>query len=112
MKRMVDVFLLFSFGSHAKDIPEAGRLTTSNSSIFGATGRLTSTKVNIQYQSCTTLQISVFFKLFPFFRDLLKWCAWRVAGYDVTSVESAHNVIQNGIDIFCCNVSDEGKLYD
>ncbi|XP_065212438.1 midasin [Planococcus citri] len=40
-------------------------------------------------------------------RDLLKWCSRSIIGYNVTSQESALNVIHNAIDIFCCNVPDK-----
>lgn len=42
-------------------------------------------------------------------RDLMKWCDRIVNDYDVTSNESALNVIQNAIDLFCCSIEDSSK---
>lgn len=42
-------------------------------------------------------------------RDLMKWCNRVVKDYDVTSNESALNVIQNAIDIFCCSIEDSSN---
>ncbi|KAK5645761.1 hypothetical protein RI129_004225 [Pyrocoelia pectoralis] len=39
-------------------------------------------------------------------RDLLKWCARAVIDFDVKSQTSALNVLQNGIDVFCCSCPD------
>ncbi|XP_054261518.1 midasin-like isoform X2 [Macrosteles quadrilineatus] len=39
-------------------------------------------------------------------RDLMKWCARAVIGFDVSSPESALKVLQDAIDIFCCNINN------
>uniref|UniRef100_A0A1Y1KUK8 Midasin n=3 Tax=Photinus pyralis TaxID=7054 RepID=A0A1Y1KUK8_PHOPY len=39
-------------------------------------------------------------------RDLFKWCTRAVIDFDVKSQVSALNVLQNGIDVFCCSCSE------
>jgi len=39
-------------------------------------------------------------------RDLMKWCTRAVKGFDVSSPESALKILQDAIDIFCCNINN------
>lgn len=41
----------------------------------------------------------------------MKWCSRSIIGYDPASQESALNIIQNAIDVFCCNVPDKGSPF-
>ncbi|KRT79112.1 AAA protein, partial [Oryctes borbonicus] len=40
-------------------------------------------------------------------RDLFKWCSRAIVNYDVSSTTSALKILQDAIDIFCCNHSDK-----
>lgn len=39
-------------------------------------------------------------------RDFMKWCSRAIIDFDVKSQESALNVLQNAIDVFCCSYSN------
>uniref|UniRef100_A0A2A4JDZ7 Midasin n=1 Tax=Heliothis virescens TaxID=7102 RepID=A0A2A4JDZ7_HELVI len=81
--RMVEVFMMFSVGSHDTSLESTEVVNSENEKnltlIRGS--RLIST------------------------RDLLKWCSRSVVGFDVSSPESAQKVLQDALDIFTCSVS-------
>ncbi|KAG6451200.1 midasin [Manduca sexta] len=80
--RMIEVFMMFSVGSHDTSLQTTDAVTDKETSINVLRGsRLIST------------------------RDLMKWCARAVVGFDVTSPEAALKVLQDALDIFTCSVS-------
>lgn len=81
--RIVDVFLLFSVGNHTTD--DHNNDDDEQLAIL-KTGRLIST------------------------RDLIKWCHRAANDFNVSSVDSALKLLQDAIDIFCCSVSNQGKI--
>lgn len=91
--RMVDVFMLFSVGSHQSSLhnieneenyaPLVKTLVSESSDLLSLrSGRLIST------------------------RDLIKWCSRAVINFDVASHGSALKVLQDAIDIFACSVPE------
>lgn len=78
--RMIEVFMMFSVGSHDTSLQTTEAFSESNVVILRGS-RLIST------------------------RDLLKWCSRAVVGFNVTSPESALKVLQDALDIFTCSVS-------
>lgn len=78
--RMIEVFMMFSVGSHDTSLQTTEAFSDSNVIILRGS-RLIST------------------------RDLLKWCSRAVVGFNVSSPESALKVLQDALDIFTCSVS-------
>ncbi|KAF4522959.1 hypothetical protein B566_EDAN009549 [Ephemera danica] len=86
--RLLDVFLLFSQGSHAMALESAplsraatGMDEAPQPATSGPVGRLIST------------------------RDLMKWCSRVVQGFDGSSPDCALRILQDAIDLFCCSSS-------
>lgn len=80
--RMIEVFMMFSVGSHDTSLQNTDSTTESDANVAVIRGaRLIST------------------------RDLMKWCARSVVGYEVSRPESALKVLQDALDIFTCSVS-------
>lgn len=78
--RMIEVFMMFSVGSHDTSLQTTEAFSESN--VVALRGsRLIST------------------------RDLLKWCSRAVVGFNVSSPESALKVLQDALDIFTYSVS-------
>lgn len=85
--RMVKVFLLFSAGNHhttLSGIEETPDLQNKTIKIQATGSRLQST------------------------RDFIKWCNRASVAFDVKSPESGLKLLQDAVDIFCCNVSNPG----
>ncbi|XP_052133380.1 midasin [Frankliniella occidentalis] len=81
--RMVNVFLIFSAGSH-------------HTAMSGNNENMDSSK-NVHIQSAGAR--------LPSTRDLMKWCTRSSQAFDVSSLESGLKLYQDAVDIFCCNVS-------
>lgn len=81
--RMVEVFMMFSFGSHDSSL-QSDKVDASH-------------KENNLTLMRGSRQIST--------RDLMKWCARSVQGFDISSPESALKVLQDALDIFTCSIS-------
>lgn len=81
--RMIEVFLMFSVGSHDTSLQntESDQVSSTPHINLMRGSRLIST------------------------RDLIKWCSRAIIGFDVTSPESALKVLQDSLDIFTCSVS-------
>ncbi|KAK3926205.1 Midasin [Frankliniella fusca] len=81
--KVVNVFLLFSAGSHHTALVGSSEKSDPSKTVYiqGAGARLPST------------------------RDLMKWCIRSSQAFDVSSVESGLKLYQDAVDIFCCNVS-------
>lgn len=79
--RMIEVFMMFSVGSHDTSLQTTESITSNDSNIILRGSRLIST------------------------RDLIKWCSRSVVGFHVSSPESALKVLQDALDIFTCSVS-------
>ncbi|XP_072942545.1 midasin [Epargyreus clarus] len=80
--RMIEVFMMFSVGSHDTSLQNTETASENEANVAIIRGaRLIST------------------------RDLMKWCARSVVGYEVSRPESALKVLQDALDIFTCSVS-------
>lgn len=79
--KMIEVFMMFSVGSHDTSLQttDVGEKDSNVTLMRGS--RLIST------------------------RDLMKWCARAVVGFNVSSPESALKVLQDALDIFTCSIS-------
>ncbi|XP_023948089.2 midasin [Bicyclus anynana] len=79
--KMIEVFMMFSVGSHDTSL-QATDVEEKDTNVTLMRGsRLIST------------------------RDLIKWCARAVVGFNVSSPESALKVLQDALDIFTCSIS-------
>lgn len=85
--RMVDVFLLFSAGSHHTSL-------IANDETYS--------------QQSSTVRIQTTGARLPSTRDLIKWCTRSSEAFDVSSPESGLKLFQDAVDTFCCNVSNSG----
>ncbi|CAK1552224.1 unnamed protein product [Leptosia nina] len=79
--RMIEVFMMFSVGCHDTSLQTTEKTEKDNNLVLIRGSRLIST------------------------RDLMKWCARAVVGYNVSSPDSALKVLQDAFDIFTCSVS-------
>ncbi|KAJ9587623.1 hypothetical protein L9F63_018944, partial [Diploptera punctata] len=86
--RIVDVFLLFSAGSHESALQIESEHNSSKENLSIST-------VEPSMPRSRQRLIST--------RDLIKWCTRSIVGFDVSSQESALKVLQDAIDIFCCS---------
>lgn len=87
--RIIEVFMLFSVGSHDTSLLTTESVTNQNEKelLLLRGSRLIST------------------------RDLLKWCSRAVVDFNVACPESALKVLQDALDIFTCSVaSPEHRL--
>ncbi|XP_050684574.1 midasin isoform X2 [Leptidea sinapis] len=85
--KMIEVFMMFSVGCHDTSIQTTEAVDSENTVPFLRGSRLIST------------------------RDLMKWCARAVSGFNVCSADSALKVLQDSFDIFTCSVSSpENRL--
>lgn len=86
--RMIEVFMMFSVGSHDTSL-QSTRMDSNDE------------------QNITVLRGSRLIST----RDLMKWCARSLQGFDVSSPDSAIKVLQDALDIFTCSVaSPEHRL--
>lgn len=87
--RMIEVFMMFSVGSHDTSL------------------QAVDTNVTIEKDRVNIIRGSRLIST----RDLMKWCARSVVGFNVTSSDSALKVLQDALDIFTCSVaSPENRL--
>ncbi|CAG4947470.1 unnamed protein product [Colias eurytheme] len=86
--KMIEVFMMFSVGCHDTSLQTTESETEkANNVVIMRGSRLIST------------------------RDLMKWCARSVVGFNVSSPDSALKVLQDALDIFTCSVSSpENRL--
>ncbi|XP_047513354.1 midasin [Pieris napi] len=85
--KMIEVFMMFSVGCHDSSLQATEKSQIDNDAAVLRGSRLIST------------------------RDLMKWCARAIVGYDVSSPDSALKVLQDALDIFTCSVSSpENRL--
>nr|XP_026493936.1 midasin isoform X1 [Vanessa tameamea] len=80
--RMIEVFMMFSVGNHDASLQSTETNEKNNSNVVLMRGsRLIST------------------------RDLMKWCARSVVGFNISSPDSALKVLQDALDIFTSSIS-------
>lgn len=86
---MVDVFLLFSVGSHQSSLQN-----------FDKTVSPLLTALSMEISEVLSLRSGRHIST----RDLIKWCSRATIDFNVKSQESALKVLQDAIDIFVCSI--------
>ncbi|XP_077284299.1 midasin [Arctopsyche grandis] len=95
--KMVDVFMLFSAGSHGSSL--------QNSSFCNKVQSPLLTAFSIEFSDFLSSKGGRLIST----RDLIKWCYRATIDFDVSSQESALKVLQDAMDIFTCSLPEQSS---